>query len=39
MQGSKKDSVKLGNHCIAIKAKEVGIGWPWVTCTGELPNM
>ena len=31
-----KDSVKVGN---AIKAKEVGIGWPWVTCTGELPNI
>ena len=34
-EGSKKDSVKVGNH----KAKEVGIGWPWVTCTGELPNI
>ena len=21
---------------VAIKAKEVGIGWPWVMCTGEL---
>ena len=35
----KKDSVKVGNHCmqlaVAIKAKEVGIGWPWVTCTGD----
>ena len=24
---------------VAIKAKEVGIGCPWVTCTGELPNI
>ena len=24
---------------VAIKAKEVSIGWLWVTCTGELPNM
>ena len=35
--------MKVGNHCmqlaVAIKAKEVGIGWPWVTCTGELPNI
>ena len=26
-------------QAVAIKAKEVGIGWPWVTCTGELPNI
>ena len=44
IEGS-KDSVKVGNHCmqlaVAIKAKEVGIGWPWVTytSTGELPNI
>ena len=35
--------MKVGNHCmqlaVAIKAKEVGIGWPWVTYTGELPNI
>ena len=38
-----KMSVKLGNHCmqltVAIKTKEVGIGWPWVKGTGELPNI
>ena len=38
-----KACVKVGNHCmqltVAIKAKEVSIGWPWVTCTGELPNI
>ena len=24
---------------VAIKTKEVGIGWPWVKGTGELPNI
>ena len=37
--------MKVGNHCMQLavavtsKANEVGIGWPWVTCTGELPNI
>ena len=32
--------MKVGNHCmqlaVAIEAKEVGIGWPWVTCTIQV---